>query len=61
MKSFREGQLVTLVGEGGQLDGIVVHAASLVKVEVAVADAERRLVFRTMHPKTEGASRRGPA
>ena len=52
MKSFREGQLVTLVGEGGQLDGIVVHAPSLVKVEVAVADAERRPVFRTVHPKT---------
>lgn len=52
MKSFREGQLVTLVGEGGGLDGIVVHAASLVKVEVAVPDAERRPVFRTVHPKT---------
>jgi hypothetical protein len=52
MKSFREGQLVTLIAEGGQLDGIVVHAPSLVKVEVAVADAQRRPVFRTVHPKT---------
>ncbi len=52
MKSYREGQLVTLIGEGEKLDGIVVHAPSLVKVEVAVADAERRPVFRTVHPKT---------
>jgi hypothetical protein len=51
MKSFREGQLVTLVGERGQLDGIVVHAPSLVKVEVALPDAERGPVFRTVHPK----------
>jgi hypothetical protein len=52
MKSFQEGQLVTLVGEGGTLDGIVVHAPSLVKIEVAVPDAERGPVFRTVHPKT---------
>jgi hypothetical protein len=52
MRSFREGQLVTLVGEGGPLDGIVVHAASLVKIEVAVPDADRGPVFRTVHPKT---------
>jgi hypothetical protein len=51
MKAYREGQLVTLVGEGGELDAIVVHALSLVKVEVAVADAERGAVFRTVHPK----------
>jgi hypothetical protein len=47
MKAFREGQLVTVVGDRGGLDGIVVHAPSLVRVEVAVADAERGAVFRT--------------
>ena len=52
MKTFREGQLVTVVGDRGGLDGIVVHAPSLVRVEVAVADAERGAVFRTVHPKT---------
>jgi hypothetical protein len=52
MKAFHEGQLVTLVGERIELDAIVVHAPSLVKVEVAVADAERGAVFRTVHPKT---------
>jgi hypothetical protein len=52
MKSFREGQMVTLVGEDSELDAIVVHAPSLVKLEVAVPDAERGAVFRTVHPKT---------
>src|SRR4051812_50189312 len=52
MKAFHEGQLVALVEEGSELDAIVVHAPSLVKVEVAVADAERGAVFRTVHPKT---------
>ena len=51
MKSFHEGQLVTVLGEGGELDGIVVHAPSMVKVEVAVPDAQRGPVFRTVHPK----------
>jgi hypothetical protein len=51
MRSFHEGQLVTLVGERGALDGIVVHTPSLVKIEVAVADAERGTVFRAVHPK----------
>lgn len=52
MKAFQEGQLVTLVGERIELDAIVVHAPSLVKVEVAVADTERGAVFRTVHRKT---------
>ena len=52
MRSFHEGQLVTLVVEGGTLDGIVVHAPSLVKIEVAVPDPEHGPVFRTAHPKT---------
>jgi|tagenome__1003787_1003787.scaffolds.fasta_scaffold19005076_1 hypothetical protein len=52
MKSFREGQLVTVAGaDGAALDGIVVHVPSLVKVEVAVFDAERGPVFRVVHPK----------
>src|SRR3954447_10003793 len=51
MRTFHEGQLVTLVGDGGELDAIVVNAPSLVKVEVAVADAESDAVFRTVHPK----------
>jgi hypothetical protein len=52
MKSFREGQLVTVTtGDGATLDGIVVHVPSLVKVEVAVVDPERGPVFRTLHPK----------
>ena len=51
MKTFHEGQLVTLVGDGGEFDAIVVNAPSLVKVEVAVADAESGAVFRTVHPK----------
>jgi hypothetical protein len=51
MRAFHEGQLVTLVGDGDALDAIVVHAPSLVKVEVAVADAERGAVFRMVHPR----------
>jgi hypothetical protein len=51
MKSFHEGELVTLVGESEALDGIVVHAPSLVKVEVAVPDDEHGSVFLTVHPK----------
>jgi len=51
MKSFHEGQLVTLVGEDEELEGIVVHAPSLVKVEVALPDAEHGTVFRMVHPK----------
>lgn len=52
MKVFHEGQLVTFTGDGGELDGIVVHVPSLVKVEVAVADEENGALFRTVHPKT---------
>jgi len=51
MRSFHEGQLVTLVGEGEELKGIVVHAPGLVRVEIAVPDAERGAVFRSVHPK----------
>jgi hypothetical protein len=51
MQSFHEGQLVTLVAEREALEGIVVHAPSLVKVEVAVPDTGHGVVFRTVHPK----------
>jgi hypothetical protein len=51
MRSFHEGQLVTLVGERQELDGIVVYAPSLVKIEVVVADAEGGPMFRLAHPK----------
>jgi hypothetical protein len=51
LKTFREGQLVTVASEGGALDGVVAHVASLVKVEVAVEDPAAGPVFRTAHPK----------
>jgi hypothetical protein len=51
MRSFHEGQLVTLVGEGNEVEGIVVHTPSFVKVEIAIPDADRGAVFRTVHPK----------
>jgi hypothetical protein len=51
MRAFHEGQLVTLVGDGGEVDAIVVHVPSLVKVEVAIADEERGALFRMVHPK----------
>ena len=51
LKTFREGQLVTVDSEGGVLDGVVSHVPSLVKVEVAVEEAAGP-VFRTAHPKS---------
>jgi hypothetical protein len=51
MKSFHEGQLVTVLMEGDELEGIVVHTRSLVKVEVAVPEAAGGPIFRTVHPK----------
>jgi hypothetical protein len=51
MRSFHQGQLVTLVGDGEALEAIVVHAPSLVKVEVVVPDTGHGSVFRTVHPK----------
>jgi hypothetical protein len=62
LKSFREGQLVTVAAEGGTLDGIVVHVSSLVKLEAAVAEPERGPVFVTVHPKSLTArTEAGPA
>jgi hypothetical protein len=54
MKSFHEGQLVTVLMDREELEGIVVHARSLVKVEVAVPKAAGGAVFRTVHPKRLG-------
>jgi hypothetical protein len=51
MRSFRAGERVTVLEDGEPLDGIVVHAASLVRVEVAVPDPGRGPVFRGVHPK----------
>ena len=52
LKTFREGQLVTLAAEEGTLDGVVAQVISLVRVEVAVQDAAGDAVFRTAHPKS---------
>src|SRR4051812_26044256 len=51
MRTFREGALVSVVADGEELDGIVVHVPSLVRVEVAVWDAEHGSTFRSVHPK----------
>jgi hypothetical protein len=51
MKFFHEGQLVTLLGEREELEGIVVHTPTLLKIEVAVPDAASGAAFRTVHPK----------
>jgi len=52
LKTFREGQLVTVATEDGGVDGVVAHVTSLVKVEVAVDPGEGGPVFRTAHPKS---------
>jgi hypothetical protein len=51
LKTFREGQLVSLATEDGDVDGVVAHVASLVKVEVAVEEPDGP-VFRIVHPKS---------
>jgi hypothetical protein len=50
LKTFREGQLVSVATDAGHVDGVVAHVASLVKVEVAVEEADGP-VFRVVHPK----------
>ena len=42
---------MSVAAEGGAVDGVVAHVASLVKVEVAVDDAGSGPVFRSLHPK----------
>ena len=51
LKTFREGQLVSVATDDGDVDGVVAHVASLVKVEVAVEEADGP-VFRIVHPKS---------
>ena len=51
LKTFREGQLVSVAAEGGDLDGVVARVFSLVKIEVAVDQDGSDPVFRTAHPK----------
>ena len=51
LKTFREGQLVSVATEDGGVDGVVAHVTSLVKVEVAV-EQDGTPVFRTAHPKS---------
>ena len=52
LKTFREGQLVSVAAEGDSLDGVVARVTSLVKVEVAVEQPGSGPVFRTVHPKS---------
>jgi hypothetical protein len=51
LKTFREGQLVTVASDDGERDGVVARVSSLVKVEVAVDEPPVGPVFRTAHPK----------
>lgn len=51
LKTFREGQLVTVATENGAVDGVVAHVAGLVRVDVAVDQAGSGPVFQTVHPK----------
>ena len=50
MESIGAGDLVRLAGGGPALDGIVFDTPSHAKVTVAVMDAHRGPVFRTVHP-----------
>jgi hypothetical protein len=52
MEPTNAGELVKVAGGGPELDGIVFDAPSSSKVVVAVVDAGRGPVFRTVHPKT---------
>ena len=49
LKTFREGQLVSVATDGGGLDGVVAHVPSLVKIEVAVEQPE---AIRCSGPRT---------
>jgi hypothetical protein len=51
MESTSAGELVTVAGDGPQLDGIVFDTPSTTKVVVAVVDRGRGPVFRTVHPR----------
>lgn len=51
MESISAGDLVTVTGDGPQLDGIVFDTPSTTKTLVAVVDRDRGPVFRTVHPR----------
>jgi len=55
MESISAGELVTVAGDGPQLDGIVFDTPSTTKTVVAVVDRGRGPVFRTVHPRTLAA------
>jgi hypothetical protein len=52
MESIGAGELVTVVEDGPELNGIVFDTPSHSKVIVAVVDRSRGPVFRTVHPST---------
>ena len=52
MESTRVGDLVTVNGDGPELDGVVFDTPSAAKAVVAVVDRGRGPVFRTVHPRT---------
>jgi len=52
MESTSAGELVTVAGDGPELDGIVFDTPSAMKAVVAVVDRGRGPVFRTVHPRT---------
>jgi len=52
MEPIRAGELVKVVSDGQEVDGIVFDTPSRSKVVVAVVDPGRGPVFRTVHGKT---------
>jgi hypothetical protein len=55
MESIAAGELVTIATGGAPVDGIVFDTPSATKVVVAVLDAARGPVFRTVRPETLSA------
>ena len=51
MKTWHEGDLVSVTRDGEVLDGVVSHVASLLKIDVALPDPERGAIIRTVHPR----------
>jgi hypothetical protein len=51
MKTFREGELVSVERDGETVDGMVAHVENLLKIVVAVPDPERGAIIRTVHPR----------
>ncbi|HSZ06816.1 MAG TPA: hypothetical protein VK778_16635 [Solirubrobacteraceae bacterium] len=52
MEPISVGELVKVAGGGPEQDGIVFDTPSRTKVVVAVLDAGRGPLFRTVHPQT---------